>query len=172
MSSPSRTASRLLVSAALSLALAGCLQPLYGPGVAGGGVAEKLAEIKIMPIGDRVGHYLENELRFAFNGSGEPKSPRYTLYIGLRQGNQSPLVDTVTGYPSSATQVVGADYTLIAAGETEPVAKGTVNAQSSYDRFSQRYANVRAARDADIRNARLLAEQIKTNIAAAFAQKG
>ncbi|WP_395666270.1 hypothetical protein [Methylocella sp.] len=172
MSSPSPRLPFAAAALALSLALAGCFQPLYGPQVAGGALAGDLAAIHVMPISGREGHYLENELRFGFNGSGTPQAARYTLYIGLQEYLQSPLVDTVTGYPSSGTLAAVAEYTLVPVGGGDPVAKGLVRAQSSYDRFSQRYANMRASRDAEIRNARLLGQQIRANIAAAFAGKG
>jgi LPS-assembly lipoprotein len=41
---------------------------------------------------------------------------------------------------------------------------------ASYDRSSQRFANIRAARDAEIRDTRVLAEQIKTRLAADLAR--
>jgi LPS-assembly lipoprotein len=46
------------------------------------------------------------------------------------------------------------------------VTQGTATGTTSYDRFPQRFANVRAARDAEIRLAKLLAEQVKTRLAA------
>ncbi|ACK49316.1 conserved hypothetical protein [Methylocella silvestris BL2] len=160
------------LAAALCFALAGCLQPLYGPLSEGGGdVASKLQAIRIVPISNRSGHYLENDLRFGFNGTGAHVEPRYTLYVGLAESVRSPLIDTVTGYPTSGTVVIAATYTLTETLSGATIAKGTATVASSYDRTSQRYANVRASRDAEIRDAHLLGEQIRTNIAAAFAGK-
>jgi LPS-assembly lipoprotein len=45
------------------------------------------------------------------------------------------------------------------------VASGTVNGSASYERSPQRFAIVRAQRDAEIRLARLLAEQIRNRLA-------
>jgi LPS-assembly lipoprotein len=168
--SPKRLALALAVLA--SLALAGCLQPLYGSLASGGDVAGQLQAIKIAPIGDRLGHYLENELIFDLNGTGAPIPPRYLLTVTLNENVQSPLIDTVTGYPTSGTVVVTANYTLAPSEGGVAIAKGTATVVASYDRNSQRFANIRASRDAEIRDARLLAEQIRTNIAAAFAEKG
>jgi LPS-assembly lipoprotein len=53
-----------------------------------------------------------------------------------------------------------------AASDAVPLAKGFVVSLSDYDRSSNRFANVRAARDAEIRNAKNLAEQIRSRIAA------
>lgn len=155
----------------ISLALAGCLQPLYGSLASGGDVASKLQQIKIAPIGDRIGHYLENELIFGLNGTGAPVDPRYLLTITLAESVQSPLIDTVTGYPTSGTVVVTATYKLTPSAGGDPITNGKATTIASYDRNSQRFANIRASRDAEIRDARLLADQIRTNIAAAFADK-
>ena len=163
---------RGVLAALLSLALSGCLQPLYGPLSSGGDVAAELQAIAIDPIPDRLGHYLENELIFAFNGTGSQVTPKYRLIVALRENVQTPLLDTVTGYPSAGTVVVNADYKLVPAQGGEPIAKGTAMVAASYDRTSQRFADIRAARDAEIRDARVLADQIRTNIAAAFAARG
>ncbi|MGO9673403.1 MAG: LPS assembly lipoprotein LptE [Methylocella sp.] len=162
----------LVLSALMSLALAGCLQPLYGTLASGGDVASQLQAIKIAPIGDRLGHYLENELIFGFNGTGAPVDPRFLLKVSLTESVQTPLMDTVTGYPTSGTVVVTATYALTPSQGGDPITKGVATVVASYDRNSQRFANIRASRDAEIRDARLLAEQIRTNIAAAFAEKG
>jgi LPS-assembly lipoprotein len=162
----------LALCALTSLPLAGCLQPLYGTMAGGGDVASQLQAIKIEPIADRLGHYLENELIFGLNGTGAPVTPRYSLKVSLTENVQSPLIDTVTGYPTQGTVVVTATYSLTPSGGMEPITKGVATVVASYDRNSQRFANIRASRDAEIRDARLLADQIRTNIAAAFAQKG
>jgi LPS-assembly lipoprotein len=47
-----------------------------------------------------------------------------------------------------------------------------VTVAASYDRTSQRFTNLRAARDAEIRDAKSLSDQISTLIAAAIAAKG
>ncbi|VTZ28378.1 conserved hypothetical protein [Methylocella tundrae] len=162
----------LAFAAVASFSLAGCLQPLYGSLGGAGDVAGRLQTIKISPIPDRLGHYLENELHFGLNGTGAPIDPKYVLKISVRESVQSPLIDTVTGYPTSGTVVVTADYTLTPLEGGDPVTKGTATVVASYDRNSQRFANIRASRDAEIRDARMLAEQIRTNIAASFAEKG
>ena len=50
------------------------------------------------------------------------------------------------------------------------ITTGTATAQATYDRFNQRFATVRAARDAEIRLAKTLAEQVKTRLAATLSQ--
>jgi LPS-assembly lipoprotein len=155
------------------VSVSGCIRPLYVPIEAGsGGVAADLRAIAIDPMPDRLGHYLGNELVFAFNGSGSKVQPRYRLSVTLRKSVQTPLLDTVSGYASAGDLLAYADYQLVPIEGGAPIASGTATAVASYDRTSLRYANIRAVRDAEIRGARLLAEQIQARIAAALAAKG
>lgn len=164
--------SRFAIAGVCCIGLAGCFQPLYGSFSEGGPkVAEELQSIAIDPIPERLGHYLENELIFALNGTGAPVSPKYHLTVTLKENVQTPLIDTVSGYATAATVVTQADYKLVAVGSTAPLKSGHVTVAASYDRTSQRFANLRAARDAEIRDAKSLAEDIKTALAAAFAAK-
>jgi LPS-assembly lipoprotein len=160
---------RVLVPA-LALSLAGCFHPLYGPTASGNStVQEEMQAVVVDPIPDRLGHYLGNELIFAFNGSGTPGPRKYRLLVTPQERVQTPLIDTVTGRASAATVFIDADFRLIPAAGGDPIVKGTAYSSATYDRSSNRYANVRAARDAEIRNARVLADQIRTRVAAALA---
>jgi LPS-assembly lipoprotein len=152
--------------------LSGCIQPLYGPLSAGGDVARELQAIAVEPIPNRLGHYLGDDLIFGFNGTGSQVPPKYRLFVTVTENVQTPLLDTVSGYPSAANVVVNADYRLMPVGGTEPVTKGQAIVVASYDRTSQRFSNLRAARDAEIRDAKTLADQIRTRVAAAIAARG
>lgn len=164
---------RLLIALASGLFLSGCIQPLYGSLAAGGGdVAGELQQIKVDPIPGRTGHYLGDELIFALNGTGAQIPPKYHLTVALVESVQTPLLDTVTGFPTAANIIVNAEYKLLAPGSEAPVTAGKVTALEGYDRTSQRFANLRAARDAEIRGAKTLADQIRIRLAAALAAKG
>ena len=154
----------------LPLCLAGCFQPMYAP-TSGRDVVSEARSIGIAPIPGMVGHYLENELRFALNGSGEAVEPRYILQVTLNERTQTPLVDTVSGRATSNSVYATAQYKLVPVGGKDPVAQGSVISLASSDRTSQRYANIRAARDAEIRNARSLASDIRTRIVAELATR-
>ena len=167
-----RALPRIIAALLMDFALSGCIQPLYGPLSARGDVAGELQAIAVEPIPDRLGHYLGNELIFGFNGTGSQVPPKYRLIVTVTENAQNPLIDTVSGYPSAATVVVNADYRLIPAGGGEPIAKGQATVVASYDRTSQRFSNLRAARDAEIRDAKRLADEIRTRIAAAIAARG
>ena len=173
MSSPDRARRRtlgLVAAAGLALALGGCLRPLYGPTASGERMQDVLASIEVAEpttavLQERLGHYLRSELIFLLDGSGQPKAKRYRLTLNLTEGVQSPIVDTVTGRTESATVIGRATYTLYAP-DGRIVTTGTATGSATFDRTPQRFAAVRAAREADIRLATLLAEQIKTRIAA------
>lgn len=166
-----RALPRIFATLLMGLALSGCIQQLYGPLSAGGDVAGELQAIAVEPIPNRLGHYLGNELIFGFNGTGSQVPPKYQLIVTVTENVQTPLIDTVSGYPSAANVVVNADYRLMPVGGTEPITKGQATVVASYDRTSQRFSNLRAARDAEIRDAKTLADQIRTRIAAAIAAR-
>lgn len=153
----------LAVAVLLCAPLAGCFQPMYG-GQAGQALVQDLRSIKVEPIPERIGHYLANELTFALNGTGATIQPRYRLVINVRQRVQAPLVDTVSGRATSGMLIVDAEYRLIPVDGGPTVASGVAFVTASYDRTSQRFANLRAARDAEIRSARSLADQIRTRL--------
>jgi LPS-assembly lipoprotein len=154
--------------------LAGCItvQPLYGSWTGEGDqLASKLQAVAVDPIDTRLGHYLGDDLTIALNGTGADVPAKYHLIVTIREASQSPLIDTVTGIPTSGTVVTSADFLLVPVAGPEPVYKGRAFVAASYDRSSARFADVRAARDAEIRDARALAEQIQTQVAAELATR-
>jgi LPS-assembly lipoprotein len=178
MSLCDRTSSRVLRLATLAgafvatLALGGCFQPMYGPLSAGGGdVAAELQAIAIEPIPDRIGHYLGDDLIFDLNGTGSHVPPKYRLYVTLRESANTPIIDTVNGIASAATVTLNADFRLVPIGGGAPITKGTALVIASYDRNDQRFSNIRAARDAEIRDAKQLSEQLRIRLAAALATR-
>lgn len=154
--------------------LAGCIQPLYGANGAfdNSALAAELQAIQVDEVPGRTGHYLRNELIFAFNGTGSTVQPRYRLSVILRERVQTPILDTVTGRATSATVIVDADYRLVSLPQNVEVLNGTAFNIASYDRFANRFSNVRAARDAEIRDAKGIAEVIRTRVATEFALRG
>jgi LPS-assembly lipoprotein len=165
---------RLAVTAFLALGLAACFQPLHGPTVAGGRVSDMLAAIEVTPVlsapgQERVTHYLRSELVFDLDGSGQPRPKQYKLTVSVSERIATPIIDAVSGRADSATLIANATYSLSSLDGTRVITSGSATSSASYDRHAQRFASVRAARDAEIRIAKLLSEQIKTRIAAALA---
>jgi LPS-assembly lipoprotein len=178
MSSSNRATPRLgnvatAISLSCALLVGGCVQPLYMAAAPGGGaMGDELQLIRVEPIPDRLGHYVTNELISQLNGTGSSPPPKYRLVVTLNERMSTPIVNTFTGQAEAAAVGVDAKYKLfaIAGGADQPLVSGSVSQFVAYDRTSQRLSNVRAARDAEIRNARTIAEQIRTRIAIALAK--
>lgn len=169
-SSSRRTFAKVGLAALVAISAGGCVEPLYGS--LGAGVLEQeLQAIKVEQIPDRFGHYVAQELMFALNGSGAVVQPKYRLVVALKQRVQSPVVDTVTSRATAASLVADADFGLYPVAGGPAVIQGVAFSVASYDRFSQRISNVRAARDAEIRDAKAIAEQIRNQITSRLAAR-
>lgn len=155
-------------------ALGGCVtvEPLYGSWTGQGDrLAAKLQAVAIDPINGRLGHYLGDDLLLALNGTGAQPPAKYHLVVTLAEHSQSALIDTVTGIPTGSAVITTADFRLVPVAGPEPIFKGRAFVAASYDRSLARFADVRAARDAEIRDARMLADQIRTQVAAELATR-
>ena len=169
-----RSALRPAAAAALALVAAGCLRPLYGPTASGVPLQEALASISVAnvvtsPGQERLGHYIRSELIFDLDGSGKPSPKKYRLNLDASESVQVTTTDTVTGRADAALLNVAVKYTLLSNDGLRAVGTGTVRATATYFRDPQRFASVRAARDAEIRASQLVAEDIKQRLAALFA---
>src|SRR5271166_3733255 len=163
----------LAVSPAVLVAcgLAGCFQPLYSE-AAHPGLVEDLRAIEVAPIPNRIGHYLGENLIADLNGTGQTESPpKYRLTVTISTGTQTPTVNSEINVATSATLTGDATYTLTKADGGTEVLKGNASAAAAYDRTTQRYADLRAARDAEIRIARALSSEISLRLASALAGK-
>jgi LPS-assembly lipoprotein len=169
------------VALVLAAGLAGCsdgsgLRPLYAGG-ASGPVATSLAAIDVVPVEGRVGQVVQNELMFAVNSArnanpGAP--PQYRLEITVLEGNQAAIVDPFSGRPEVVSLTLTANYVLRAAGaapSSPPLKRGSTFARASYNASLQRFANIRAQRDAEDRAAKVLSDQIRTQVAGFFAAR-
>lgn len=162
---------RLLFVMLLFVPLAGCFKPLYGSLGSGEMLQSELLSIKVAPVivgigQERLSHYLRSELVYELEGGNPVSTKRYLLNVSASERVQAPIINTVSGRAESATLIASAVYTLTDIATGKVITKGTAFSSSSYDRNSQRFATLRAARDADIKVAKLLAEQIKTRLAA------
>jgi LPS-assembly lipoprotein len=161
------------VVAGLALGLSACFRPLYGPTASGESLQNVLASIDVPELKwadnqARIGHYLRSELVYALNGSGSDVPKRYVLNLSLAQTLSTPIVDSESGRALSATISGNLAYTLTTSDGKTIITRGTAMSSASYDRFEQRFATLRAGRDAEIRLAKTLTEQVKTRLAAAL----
>src|ERR1700751_1333515 len=140
---------------ALASALAGCFQPLYGE-ASHPGLVEDLRAIEVVPIKERIGHYLADNLTTELNGTGQTPPPKYRLTVTVSTGASTPTVSSLTNVATSATLTGDAHYTLNKVDGGAQLLTGVASAFAAYDRSLQRYNDLRAQRDAEIRLARAL----------------
>ena len=175
MSSFDSRNTRRVVLAALMLApaLAGCgYQPLYGSGFAGGvGVAEQMRAVDIGLIPGRVGQEVRNELIFKETGGREAATPRYRLEVAVRESQQSTLVN-LAGNAAGNVYQLNADFKLINIADQKVLLTAKSQSKAPFQQESSTFANVRARRDAEDRAARVVAESIRTQVAAFLSQSG
>lgn len=167
---------RLALAAGLTLSLSACLRPLYGPTASGESMGATLAAVQVDEIAmaqgqERIGHYLRSELIFDLDGSGQPAPKRYRLRMQGSEAVQIPLVSSQTGRAEAGTIVATVKYSLESLDGTRIVTEGVATSTAIYDRSPQRFASLRAARDAEIRLAKVLSDQIKTRIASVLSVK-
>ena len=160
----------VLAALALAAGLAGCFQPLYGE-ASHPGLVEDLRAIEVAPIKDRIGHYLADNLATDLNGTGQTPTPKYKLTVTVSTASSTPTVSSLTNVATSATMVGEAKYTLNKVEGGAQVLTGVATANASYDRSQQRYNDMRAQRDAEIRLARALSSEISLRLAAELAGK-
>lgn len=167
--SPSR---RAMLAAALGVAAlaGGCLQPLHGQyttASVGGTVTNALREIEIPEIKGLMGHYLRNELVFELDGGGEPDRPKRMKFDAtLAESIEVVTVDYAGGRADSAVLIATATWKVTRNDTGAVVSSGTNSVRAPYERSTQRFASVRAARDAQIRAAKNLATLIRGQVSA------
>jgi len=165
-----RTAS-LALAATLLLGVTGCFRPVYGPTASGAPIETALAAIdvgaiSVSPARQEFGHTLRSELVFALDGSGtNSTAKRYLLTATVTDRLQNPLVSSATGRAATGTIIATARWQVVEIASGETVLSGSANGAASYDRTIQRFASLRAQRDAETRLAKLLSEQIAGRIA-------
>ena len=168
---PSR---RILLGLAGALLATGALgacqvRPVYAPveGIALG-VQADLSGIDVMPVDGRTGQKLRNDLQFLFSG-GDVHGGKYEMYLRVKSKKSNLLVRVVSDKPRAQIVTLTASYELRRKGGEDTLVEGSFKREASLEWSDQRYANDRAAIDAENRAARELAEDIRTHIAAWFA---
>lgn len=159
----------LLFALALCAPLAGCFQPLYGE-AANPGLVQALHEIEVAPVPERLGHYLTDNLISRLNGSGQTPRPKYRLTIKLSTATTTPTIESQIQSADSATVTGTATFALSRIDGDKPLFEGRATSSAPYDRSLQNYADLRAGRDAELRIAKSLADEIELRVAAALSQ--
>jgi LPS-assembly lipoprotein len=161
-----------LGAAALSVSLAGCFQPLYMSANGAGSPAGDITTVEVAPIAGRTGHFLRTSLQFELGGGIIPQAPVYRVTILPVISNRIAAVDRGTAVADNVTAVIDASYSLTEISSGTVFKEGGVTGLASFGRSTQRFANIQAQQNAEERAAKLVAEQIRTHITIALANRG
>jgi LPS-assembly lipoprotein len=160
-----------LLALGLALLVGGCFRPMYASvSPAGPSLTETLAAVEVEPIKGRVGQQVRNNLDFGLTGGAGAPPPRYTLRVALTTSRISSIIDPVTNEPQIDTVALTGSFELFAKGTPAAVLSGKDYARKSFDRGLQRFAALRAARDAEDSAAKVLADQIRGRVAIYLAE--
>jgi LPS-assembly lipoprotein len=174
---------RSLARAAMALALAalagGCFQPLYGEQSLTGGpiLRDQLSAVDVLQIEAvkgtdeaRLAVEVRNTLLFDFTGGGYAAPPTHRLKISMFSTRASIIVDTQSSRPDIENYGLNATYSLLEIATNRIVVTGQTFSRVSFDipGQQQRFARLRGLRDAEIRAARVIADNIKTRLASYF----
>lgn len=163
----------LALAGGLAAGFAGCqVRPLYadgGAGVADASVADALKTIAVEVQRDRVAQELMNQLIFALRGGAALIDPVYTLRLIVTTRSAELGIQAREEVPTATLITVTTTYTLEENVTGRAVTSDTIYTTASYDFSSQRFANLRAQRDAENRAAATAARNIRTRLAAVFA---
>src|SRR6059058_5742647 len=181
--SPAPVGRRSVLRAAGAMAMAalagGCFQPLYGEQSPTGGpvLRDQLSAVDILQIAApkgtdeaRIAVEIRNALLYDFTGGGYAAPPTHRLKISIASTRVSIIVDVNTSRPDVENYGLNASYTLTEIGTGKVVVTGTTFARVSYDipGQEQRFARVRGLRDAELRAAKVISDNIRSRLASYF----
>ncbi len=172
-------AARLAVVFTAASLTAGCWQPLYGEhgGPGSETVRDKLAAVEIPPIAaphgspvQRVAISLRNALQYDLNGAAGANAPTHRLVVHVSTTQITVTIDPNSGRPSGQIDSVLADFQLIEIVSNKTVLSANTYAHVDYDvpGVEQRFAKLRAQRDAEDHAVQVVAETIRNRLASYF----
>jgi LPS-assembly lipoprotein len=180
-----RTAPFLRIGLALSLAAltSACFQPLYSEQTVAGrpGLVEALRGVDVAQIAApsgtseaRMAVEIRNALLFDLTGGGAGSQPTHRLTVHMATTRSSVIVDVNTIRPDIENYGINVRYSLMDLRTRQEVFAGNTFSRVSYDipGQQQRFARARGLRDAENRAGKVIAENIRTRLAAYFASGG
>ena len=156
-----RASLRLIPLLALAGMLTACLQPVNAPRLGGPGVSAELAQVSVARVEGYLGYNVKSELDFLLSNGQPPSAPRYSLVVKINTGRASSIIDSTTSRPQSVTVQAEAIYELRDSMNGTIRASGKTFGSATYDRSVQRFATLRAQRDAEEKLGKALAERLR-----------
>ena len=142
-------------------------EPLHSS--SGGAVPAVLSSVEIAPIPNRLGQVVRNYLLDNLTPLGEPVVAKYKFIVSLNVAKEPLAIardDCVTRFNVS----LQADYHLVHVASGKSVFHGAARSIAAYNLVSSDYANVVAERDAELRAAREISDEIKTRLSVYLAE--
>ena len=163
------TMARALLAAVCLLALTACsYKPLYGTTSDSHGVAEAMSSVAIAPPDSRLTQVIRNDLLSSMRPAGTDAQDRYKLVL-QETTKTSDVIDRQQPNPTRQSVNVSVDFQL-SQGQTI-VYSGKTFSQISYDQLNEPFADTQAKQNAFDRAAHELSSDIRTRLAAYFANK-
>lgn len=170
---------RAVVGLALAALAGGCFQPLYGERSPTGGpvLRDQLSAVDILQIDApkgsdeaRIAVEIRNALLYDFTGGGYAAPPTHRLKIVIASTRASIIVDVNTSRPDIENYGINASYSLTEIATGKVVVTGQTFARVSYDipGQEQRFARIRGLRDAELRAAKVVADNVRSRLASYF----
>jgi LPS-assembly lipoprotein len=165
-----RAAAALALAAALLLC--GCgFTPLYGQRDDKTSVTGEMAQVYVMPIPNRLGQVLYNELRDRIVPDGQPASPKYVLTVQVAQSFQNTVIRP-DATASRLNLIMRASYVLYDAPTRKPLTRGVAESIGAYSVRVDPYPTLVARMDVQTRVARDLSDELRNRIAVYFTAPG
>jgi LPS-assembly lipoprotein len=163
---PTRRKALLALALVPTLMLGGCFRPMLADPTNGApGLKDRLAAISIDPVADRVGQQVRNKLSFNLTGGTDAPPTRYTLALVSSNYSSTALLDAFNATPQIDMVTVTVDFTLKDAATGKVLYKAKMNTRKSFASGLQRFASIRAQRDAENDAAEVMADQIRLRLA-------
>lgn len=143
--------------------LQGCgFKPLYGTG--DDSTTALLAQVKIVPIAERSGQLLYNDLRERMNPKGVPGDPLWILTVDLDE-DQDELLIAPDETATRANIIQRAEYTLTRVADDQIVLSGKSQITTGYNILQNQFATLNSELDARARGVGQIAYEIATRVA-------
>jgi LPS-assembly lipoprotein len=170
---------RAVAGLALAALAGGCFQPLYGERSPTGGpvLRDQLSAVDVLQIDApkgsdeaRIAVEIRNALLYDFTGGGYAAPPTHRLKIAIASTRASIIVDVNTSRPDIENYGINASYSLTEIATGKVVVTGQTFARVSYDipGQEQRFARIRGLRDAELRAAKVVADNVRSRLASYF----
>ena len=152
--------------------LAGCFQPVHGTRLESGTTFQAaLSEVSVAPVPGYLGYIFKSEMDYLLTGGVPAKNTRYILSMKISSASSSSIVDSASGRAQNVTLQVQALYELRDTKTGKIRTSGRTFASAPFDRSTQRFATLRAQRDADERVGKSLAQRMRLLLATALAKE-